>query len=77
MLNSHAQRVRKNLDRVVCSPCSRIYLGLSEPERLRIQAGMFENFLGGFLWCNGVFDEVRAQNFVSAFEEHKKYNSGV
>lgn len=52
-----------------CVACV-VYLCLSETERLRIQAGMFENFLSGFLRCNRVFDLLRAQNFVSAFKEH-------
>lgn len=49
-----------------------VYLRLPESERLRVQAGLLENFLGGFLWRYWLFDQVRAQNFVSAFEEHTK-----
>lgn len=59
----------------VCVACC-VYLRLSEPERLGIQAGMFENFLGGFLRWDRLFDQLRAQNFVSGLEAHK-YNNTV
>lgn len=53
------------------------YLRLSKPVRLRIQSGILENFLRSNLRCNWFFEEVRAQNFVSAFKEYIQYDNSV